>query len=267
MTLRKRKRHRRPQQYEPLEDLPIVQQHQHHQNRSDLNVLRDNPTVAYISDTGEWIKARSETQKAYLDVMRNNDITICIGPAGTGKTFLPVAVGLQALKMGDINKIVITRPLVEAGEHMGFLPGSLEEKINPYLIPIYDAIDCMTGPNTVDEMMKKKQLELAPIAFMRGRTLENCFIIIDEAQNTTVDQMEMLLTRLGEGSKMVITGDITQVDLANKKQSGLAVLQDIIGTVDRVSFFHFDEKDVVRHPVVKEIVKAYETWKVKQQKR
>lgn len=262
MTQRKRKRHRRPQ-YEPIEEVsPIVQS-----SKSDLIILKDNPHVAYISDSGEWIKARSDNQKKYLDAIRSSDLTICIGPAGTGKTFLPVAVALQALKSGEISKIVVTRPIVEAGEHLGFLPGSLEEKINPYLVPIFDAIDIMMGPNMAEELMKKKMLEMAPIAFMRGRTLEDCFIIIDEAQNATVDQMEMLLTRLGQNSKMVITGDITQVDLSNKKSSGLGVLQEILAPVEKVKFFYFNEEDVVRHPLVKEIVKAYDIWKQAKQKR
>jgi len=257
MTQRKRKRHRKPH-YEQIEE---VQPQIHQSTRAEVNVLRENPHVAYISDTGEWIKARSDNQKKYLDVIRSSDMTICIGPAGTGKTFLPVAIALQALKMGEISKIIITRPVVEAGEHLGFLPGSLEEKINPYLVPIFDAIDIMMGPNMAEELMKKKMLEIAPIAFMRGRTLEDCFIIIDEAQNATVDQMEMLLTRLGQNSKMVITGDITQVDLSNKKQSGLGILQEILAPVEKVKFFYFNEEDVVRHPLVKEIVKAYEVWK------
>lgn len=261
MTLRKRKRHRRPQ-YEPQEDIP---QQTLHSSKSDLTVLKENPNVAYVSDTGEWIKARSENQRKYLDVIRSSDLTICIGPAGTGKTFLPVAIALQALKNGDISKIVITRPVVEAGEHLGFLPGSLEEKVNPYLVPIFDAIDIMMGPNMAEELMKKKMLEVAPIAFMRGRTLEDCFIIIDEAQNTTIDQMEMLLTRLGQNSKMVITGDITQVDLVKKSQSGLSVLKEILAPVEKVKFFYFNEEDVVRHPLVKEIVKAYEAWKIAKQ--
>jgi phosphate starvation-inducible PhoH-like protein len=261
VTLRKRKRHRRPQ-YEPQEDIP---QQTLHSSKSDLTVLKENPNVAYVSDTGEWIKARSENQRKYLDVIRSSDLTICIGPAGTGKTFLPVAIALQALKNGDISKIVITRPVVEAGEHLGFLPGSLEEKVNPYLVPIFDAIDIMMGPNMAEELMKKKMLEVAPIAFMRGRTLEDCFIIIDEAQNTTIDQMEMLLTRLGQNSKMVITGDITQVDLVKKNQSGLSVLKEILAPVEKVKFFYFNEEDVVRHPLVKEIVKAYEAWKIAKQ--
>ncbi len=261
MTQRKRKRNRRPH-YEPQEDIhPQVQQ----SSKSDLAVLRENPNVAYVSDSGEWIKARSENQKKYLDLIRSSDLTICIGPAGTGKTFLPVAIALQALKNGDISKIIITRPVVEAGEHLGFLPGSLEEKVNPYLVPIFDAIDIMMGPNMAEELMKKKMLEVAPIAFMRGRTLEDCFIIIDEAQNATIDQMEMLLTRLGQNSKMVVTGDVTQVDLVKKSQSGLSILKDILAPVEKAKFFYFNEEDVVRHPLVKEIVKAYEAWKLTQQ--
>lgn len=261
MTQRKRKRNRR--RHFEQQDEPQIQSTYHpHSNRSDSAILKENSNVAYVSDTGEWIKARSDNQQKYLETIRSSDLTICIGPAGTGKTFLPVAIALQALKMGDITKIIITRPVVEAGEHLGFLPGSLEEKINPYLVPIFDAIDFMMGPDAANELMKKKMLEIAPIAFMRGRTLENCFILIDEAQNATVDQMEMLLTRLGQNSKMVITGDVTQVDLSNKKQSGLGVMEEIVGSIPAIKFFRFGDEDVVRHPLVKEIVKAYEAWKL-----
>lgn len=268
MTQRKRrKQHNKKERfYQDLDQ--VAQVPLNRPDKSDSQVLRDHQNVVYISDSGEWIKTRSENQQKYVNLIRQSDLTIGIGPAGTGKTFLPVAVALQALKSGDVSKIVITRPAVEAGEHLGFLPGSLEEKINPYLIPIFDAIEVMMGPNMAEEMMKRKQLEIAPIAFMRGRTLENCFIILDEAQNTTVDQMEMVLTRLGQGSKMVITGDITQVDLVKKNQSGLSVLTEILGRVQSIKFFTFTEADVVRHPLVKEIVKAYEDWKIsKQQKR
>lgn len=229
--------------------------------KNDAQILSERRDVAYISDTGEWIKARSEKQQEYIDTIRSNDLTICIGPAGTGKTFLPVAVALQFLKEERVSKIIITRPIVEAGEKLGFLPGDLEEKISPYLRPIYDALGYMVGPQAAEELIRNKVVEVAPLAYMRGRTLEDAFIIMDEAQNTSIEQMEMLLTRMGTGSKVVVTGDITQIDLPKRKQSGLVKLESIISHIKGIKFFHFSDEDVVRHPLVKEIVRAYESWK------
>ena len=194
-------------------------------------------------------------------------MTVGIGPAGTGKTYIPVAMALQALKDGSVSKIIITRPIVEAGEKLGFLPGALEEKINPYLRPIYDAIESMEGYGAVERLVDSRAVEIAPIAYMRGRTFENAFIIVDEAQNTTVDQLEMLVTRMGMGSKLVITGDITQVDLPKRKNSGLLTFKEIVGGISKIKFHSFTEEDVMRHPIVKEIVKAYEIWKNRDEQR
>lgn len=229
---------------------------------SDSGIISANPDVAHITIADEWIKARNASQRDWIKIMRDNDVAVGIGPAGTGKTFIAVACALQALKMGEVSRIVITRPIVESGEKLGYLPGSLEEKINPYLRPIQDACDVMLGPDQAELYLKTKVIEMAPLAYMRGRTLENSYIILDEAQNATFDQMEMLLTRMGSGSKTIITGDVTQIDL-KKKDSGLVTLEQIIRNIDRVGFVYFTEEDVVRHPVVKEIVKAYEAWKGK----
>jgi phosphate starvation-inducible PhoH-like protein len=230
-------------------------------SKADSNIIKERPDVAYVSDTGEWIKARSERQKDYIKTIRENDLTVCVGPAGTGKTFIPVALALQALKEGSVARIIITRPAVEAGEKLGFLPGDFEEKIAPYLRPIYDALYYMVGPEYADTLIRNKIVEVAPLAYMRGRTLESAFIIMDESQNATMEQLEMLLTRTGVDSKVVVTGDVTQVDLPKRSKSGLIKLQEIIGHIKGVSFFYFHEEDVVRHPLVREIVKAYEAWK------
>jgi phosphate starvation-inducible PhoH-like protein len=228
-------------------------------------ILKNNPEIAYVTPSDTWIKARTENQAKYIQTLKENDLVVCTGPAGTGKTYLAVAVALQMLKMGKISKIIITRPVVEAGEKMGYLPGTLEEKIDPYLRPIYDAFNSLMGPGRVQEMLNQEQVELAPLAYMRGRTLEYAFVILDEAQNATVEQMEMLLTRMGEGSKIVVNGDVTQVDLKKKEQSGLASLIEILDNLPKVCFFRFTEEDVVRHPLVKEIVKRYEKWKEKRE--
>jgi len=227
---------------------------------TDQNIIKEQPNVAYISETNEWIKSRTNNQSEYIKTIRENTITVAIGPAGTGKTFLAVAVGLQYLKEGRVNKIIITRPVVEAGEKLGFLPGDLQEKIDPYLRPIYDALSVMLG-TTKEDYFRRDQIEIAPLAYMRGRTLENCYIILDEAQNATVEQVELLLTRTGFGSKVVITGDITQIDLPKRKESGLVTLQKIIGNIKGIIFHQFSEGDVCRHSIVKEIIKAYEVWK------
>lgn len=218
------------------------------------------------SETLETIEAKTEGQKNFIQAVKTNTLTVGIGPAGTGKTFLSIALALQALKEGTVSRIVLTRPIVEAGEKLGFLPGDAQEKINPYLRPMYDALNYMIGPGQYKALINREEIELAPIAYMRGRSLNDSFILVDEAQNMTVEQTVMLLTRLGQNSKMIVNGDITQIDLPKSKESGLIQLHSIIGQVPNVKFHYFDEKDVVRHPLVKDIVVAYAAWKKKNEK-
>ncbi len=192
-----------------------------------------------------------------MSAIKKRDIVFGIGPAGTGKTYLAVVTAVNALKNGRVKRIVLTRPAVEAGESLGFLPGDLQEKVDPYLRPLYDALYDMLGNEQVAKMMERGLIEVAPLAYMRGRTLEDSFVILDEAQNTTPEQMKMFLTRLGFGSKMVITGDVTQVDLPKGKKSGLREAQRILGAIPDVAFIHFQEGDVVRHSLVQKIIAAY----------
>jgi phosphate starvation-inducible PhoH-like protein len=199
-------------------------------------------------------------QKLYLDAIDRHDMVFGIGPAGTGKTYLAVSMAVRALLEKRVNRIVLTRPAVEAGERLGFLPGTLQEKIDPYLKPLYDALYDMLDAERVDRHLEKGAIEIAPIAFMRGRTLNDSFVILDEAQNTTPEQMKMFLTRIGYNSKAVITGDITQIDLPAGKMSGLVEAEKVIASVEGVSFVHFNDRDVVRHPLVQRIVKAYEKY-------
>ena len=206
------------------------------------------------------IMAKTPTQKLYVETIKQNDITFGIGPAGTGKTYLAMAVAVSYLKQNKVNRIILTRPAVEAGEKLGFLPGSLEEKVDPYLRPLYDALYDMVDPEKVADMIEKKVIEVAPLAFMRGRTLNDAFIILDEAQNTTKEQMKMLLTRIGFGSKAVITGDITQIDLPKTAQSGLVEAINVLQDVKGIGFVKFSEKDVVRHPIVQRIIEAYSRY-------
>jgi phosphate starvation-inducible protein PhoH and related proteins len=214
----------------------------------------------YVTFHGKQIKPRSEHQKRYIEAVSQYDIVIGIGPAGTGKTFLAVATALRALQSGRISRIVLTRPVVEAGEKLGFLPGDLYEKINPYLKPLYDAFYLMLGPEKFRYLRDEETIEIVPLAYMRGRTIEDAFIILDEAQNTTNEQMKMLLTRLGSDSQLVITGDVTQIDLDRKKQSGLVTAEKILGKVSGIKFIHFGEEDVVRHDLVKKVIRVYEEW-------
>ena len=213
-----------------------------------------------ITTSGKVVKAKTIGQKKYVDAIKNNTIVFGIGPAGTGKTYLAVALAVKSFKAHDVNKIILTRPAVEAGEKLGFLPGDLQDKVDPYLRPLYDGLSDMLGLDSFQKYMEKGVIEVAPLAYMRGRTLENAFIILDEAQNTTPEQIKMFLTRLGNGSKMVITGDVTQIDLPNNQKSGLMEAVKILEGIEDISIQHFTEKDVVRHKLVQAIIKAYEQY-------
>lgn len=247
----------------------------------DLNLLAKTQTIgvhevemsikAYTNDDlpnesvniktkRKFIHVRSRNQQHYVKAIKNQDCTFGIGPAGTGKTYLAVARAVEALERSDVRRIVLVRPAVEAGEKLGFLPGDLTEKVDPYLRPIYDALYEMMGFDKVTKLLDKNTIEVAPLAFMRGRTLNEAFIILDEAQNTTIEQMKMFLTRMGFGSKMVITGDITQIDLSRPNQSGLLHAMKVLENESKISFCHFHSRDVVRHKLVQRIVQAYEIF-------
>ncbi|MBM9467318.1 PhoH family protein [Nakamurella leprariae] len=213
-----------------------------------------------ISRRGRTIRPKTLNQKRYVDAIDANTIVFGIGPAGTGKTYLAMAKAVQALQAKQVNRIILTRPAVEAGERLGFLPGTLSDKIDPYLRPLYDALHDMLDPESIPRLMAAGTIEVAPLAYMRGRTLNDAFIILDEAQNTTPEQMKMFLTRLGFGSKIVVTGDVTQVDLPGGQRSGLSVVRDILRHVDDVEFPTLTSSDVVRHRLVGDIVDAYERW-------
>ncbi len=214
-------------------------------------------TVA-ITYRGKPVKCKTVGQKKYVDAINRDSITFGIGPAGTGKTYLAVCLAVQAMKQKQVDKIILTRPAVEAGEKLGFLPGDLQTKVDPYLRPLYDALQEMLGLETYTKLMERGSIEIAPLAYMRGRTLSNAFIILDEAQNTTREQMKMFLTRLGDGSKMVITGDVTQIDLPNGKSSGLEHAEEVLKDVEGIGIIRLTDKDVVRNPLVMRIVRAYE---------
>ena len=215
----------------------------------------------------KMLAPKSINQQKYFEAIERNDLVFGIGPAGTGKTYLAVALGVSALLNKRVSRIILTRPAVEAGERLGFLPGTLQEKVDPYLRPLYDALYDMIEPDKVEKLLERSTIEVAPLAFMRGRTLNDSFIIMDEAQNCTPEQMKMVLTRQGFNSKMVVTGDLTQIDLPNARRSGLLEASEVLRGIDGISFVYFDEKDVVRHSLVQRIVKAYEKYQEQYQER
>ena len=231
----------------------MVSSNEHEQ----IEELIDNDCIC-ITTKGRPVKPKTLGQKKYIETIRNNTITFGIGPAGTGKTYLAVAMAVTAFRAKEINRIVLTRPAVEAGEKLGFLPGDLQSKVDPYLRPLYDALFDMLGAENFQKHQERGDIEVAPLAYMRGRTLDDSFIILDEAQNTTAEQMKMFLTRLGFNSKMVVTGDITQIDLPDGKRSGLKEAVKILKNVEDIGIVRFSEKDVVRHRLVQDIIKAYE---------
>lgn len=228
------------------------------EDHEELRGLFAEPVV--ISLRKKSIVPKTLSQKRYLKFIRKSEVVFGIGAAGTGKTYLAVACALDALLAGTVEKILLTRPAVEAGEALGFLPGDLQEKILPYLRPLYDAMYEMIGQEQTQKLMEKGAIEIAPLAYMRGRTLSNAFIILDEAQNTTAQQMLMFLTRLGDGSRMIVTGDITQVDLPRSQASGLKQSVEVLGRVPGIKFFYFHDRDVVRHPLVQRIIEAYAAY-------
>ncbi len=235
--------------------------------------MADKGTTEYFADLykkvlirdakGRPIRVKNMGQKRYVEAINKSDVVFGIGPAGTGKTFLAVVCAIAAFKKGEVSRIILTRPAVEAGESLGFLPGDLKEKVDPYLRPIYDSLYAILGTNTTDRLMERGVIEVAPLAYMRGRTLDDAFVILDEAQNTTDAQMKMFLTRLGFGSKIVINGDMTQVDLPGRQHSGLIDARHILKNIDQIKFINFSANDVVRHPVVAKIITAYEKEDIK----
>src|SRR3989304_6105528 len=224
----------------------------------DVHLTEIFMDTIYISFKKKIISPKSPAQKRYIDTIRKYDIVFGIGPAGTGKTYLAMAMAVAALSKREVDRIILTRPAVEAGEKLGFLPGDLAQKVDPYLRPLYDALHDMVDFERSEKLMERGTIEVAPLAFMRGRTLNDSFVIMDEAQNTTTEQMKMFLTRLGLGSRAVITGDITQIDLPLAKPSGLVEAQKILQDVEGIGFSYFTEKDVVRHPLVQDVIRAYE---------
>ena len=226
-----------------------------HTNRGAEELYGDQ---IYIPPSRKVIVSKTQNQKLYVEAIRKHDIVIGIGPAGTGKTYLAMAMALSAYFNKEVSRIILTRPAIEAGEKLGFLPGTMYEKVNPYLRPLYDALYDMVDIDRGSRLIEKGVLEIAPLAFMRGRTLNDAFVILDEAQNTASEQMKMFLTRLGFSSKTVVTGDVTQIDLPDKRASGLIEIQSILKGVKGIKFVYFTEKDVVRHPLVQKIIKAYE---------
>ena len=232
-----------------------------------INMVRNNEIDKFVAlyeeeiikdNTGKPIRVKTLGQKLYVDSVKNHDVTFGIGPAGTGKTFLAVTLAVTALKRGQVKRIILTRPAVEAGESLGFLPGDLKEKVDPYLRPVYDALYQILGKDQTTRLMEREIIEIAPLAYMRGRTLDDAFVILDEAQNTTIMQMKMFLTRLGFNSKMIVNGDMSQIDLPRRVKSGLVDAMEKLKGIKAIDFVHFSASDVVRHPVVADIINAYE---------
>ncbi len=262
-----------------FEDFEALRRQGIHPHNGELNgmlrlVVADQAaTLRSVAEAGKQrsvgikrtVQPRSQNQRRYVEAIEQNDMVFSVGPAGTGKTYLAVAMAVAAFNAKRMGRIVLVRPAVEAGERLGFLPGTLQEKVDPYLRPLYDALYDLLDPDRVDKMLEKNIIEVAPLAFMRGRTLNDAFIIMDEAQNTTVEQMKMFLTRMGNNSKAVITGDITQIDLPNPRKSGLLDAINVLNGVEGIAFCHFDDGDVVRHPLVQRVVRAYESAKPRQQ--
>jgi phosphate starvation-inducible PhoH-like protein len=258
-------------------DYDYLQRSGHQFSNGDLNsmlrvvVADPNVTLRGLAEAGRQrsfgrrsVQPKSPNQRRYLEAIEKHDMVFGVGPAGTGKTYLAVAMAISALLNKQVNRIILARPAVEAGERLGFLPGTLQEKIDPYLRPLYDALFDMLDPERVERYLEKNVIEIAPIAFMRGRTLNDSFVILDEAQNTTSEQMKMFVTRLGFNSKAVITGDITQIDLPNARRSGMLEAIDVLKGVNGLAFVYFDESDVVRHHLVQRIIRAYDEYKARQ---
>ena len=233
---------------------------------NNASLKQINSEVIVTTARGRQISPKTAGQRQYIQTINNNDIVFCIGPAGTGKTYLAMAAAVAALKRKEVNRLILTRPAVEAGEHLGFLPGDLQDKVDPYLRPLYDALYDILGQEIYIKFREKGVIEIAPLAYMRGRTLDDSFIILDEAQNTTHEQMKMFLTRLGYGSKAVVTGDITQVDLPKGKSSGLIEIKKVLKKIQGVGFTYLTGSDVVRHPLVQRIIKAYEVYENQRKK-
>lgn len=238
-------------------------------------VMEDNPEkieqilddVVIVTARGKYVKCKTLGQKKYVESIRKNDVVFGIGPAGTGKTYLAIAMAVKFLKDKKVSRIVLTRPAVEAGERLGFLPGDLQEKIDPYLRPLYDALYDMLGVETFQKYMDSGVIEVAPLAYMRGRTLDDSFIILDEAQNTTPEQLKMFLTRFGYGSRVIVTGDLTQIDLGSEKNSGLYQVTRILNNIEGIDFVYLTHKDVIRHKLVMEIIKAYDKYEKEKENR
>ena len=243
-----------------IAERPIPEDHLQLMLAGDSELLEAPEDAIVLSTRRADLRGRTATQSLYLQNIATHDITFGIGPAGTGKTYLAVASAVDALERSSVQRIVLTRPAVEAGERLGFLPGDLAQKVDPYLRPLYDALYELMGHDKVQKAFERNAIEIAPLAFMRGRTLNNAFVILDEAQNTTPEQMKMFLTRIGFGSKAVITGDVTQIDLARHQKSGLIEVEKILNQVRGICFHHFQSDDVVRHPLVQKIVDAYDRW-------